>query len=76
MIIIIGKLINVHFISSIVSLRALLQDLVGPCTVTDKTRCDRVLNTMTFIDPATGWFEITGIPDKISARISQIFNST
>ena len=31
---------------------------------------------MTFIDPATGWFEITEIPDKSSARISQIFNST
>lgn len=31
---------------------------------------------MTFVDPATGWFEITEIPDKISAIISQIFNST
>ena len=28
------------------------------------------------LDPATGWFEITEIPDKTSARISQIFNST
>ena len=51
-------------------------DLVGPYTVTDKTGCDRVLQAMTFIDPATGWFEITEIPDKSSARISQIFNST
>ena len=31
---------------------------------------------MTLVDPATGWFEITEIPDKTSARISQIFNST
>ena len=31
---------------------------------------------MTFVDPATGWFEITEIPDKSSARISHIFNST
>ena len=51
-------------------------DLVGPYTVTDKTRCDRVLNAMTFIGPATGSFKITEIPDKSSARISQIFNST
>ena len=29
-------------------------DQVGPYTVTDKTACDRVLNAMTFIDPATG----------------------
>ncbi len=31
---------------------------------------------MIFVDPATGWFEIAEIPDKISARISQIFNNT
>ncbi len=31
---------------------------------------------MTFIDPATGWFEITEIPEKSSAIISHIFNST
>ena len=39
------------------------------------------LNTqmaMTFIDPATGWFEITELPnkEKSSARISQLFNTT
>ena len=31
---------------------------------------------MIFVDPATGWFEIAKIPDKTSARISQIFNNT
>ena len=31
---------------------------------------------MTFVDPVTGWFEIAKIPDKTSARISQIFNNT
>ena len=51
-------------------------DLVGPYTVPDKTGCDRVLQAMTFIYPATGWFEITEIPEKSRARISQIFNST
>ena len=51
-------------------------DLIGPYTVTDRLGNDRILNTMTFVDPATGWFEITDIPDKTSDRISQIFNST
>ena len=51
-------------------------DLIGPYTVTDRSGNDRILNAMTFVDPATGWFEITEIPDKTSARISQIFNST
>ena len=51
-------------------------DLVGPYTVTDRSGNDRILNAMTFVDPATGWFEIAEIPDKTSARISQIFNST
>ena len=32
-------------------------DLVGPYTVTDHTGTDRTLMAMTFIDPATGWFE-------------------
>ena len=51
-------------------------DLVGPYTVTDKFGNDRTLLAMTFVDPATGWFEITEIPEKSSARISHIFNST
>ena len=51
-------------------------DLVGPYTVTDRSGNDRILNAMTFVDPATGWFEIAEIPDKTSARISKIFNST
>ena len=53
-------------------------DLVGPYTVTDQTGTDRTLMAMTFIDPATGWFEITELPnkEKSSARISQLFNTT
>ena len=51
-------------------------DLIGPYTVTDKMGNDRILTAMTFIDPATGWFEVTEIPEKNSARISQIFNNT
>ena len=54
-------------------------DLVGPHTVTDHTGTDRTLMAMTFIDPATGWFEIAKLPNKenSSARISsQLFNIT
>ena len=51
---------------------------------------DLHLTCMTFIDPSTGWFEITQVPyfdmdsvkigdteyiDKTSARISQLFNN-
>ena len=45
-------------------------DLVGPYTVTDQKGNDRILNAMTFVDPAAGWFEIAEITDKTSARIS------
>ena len=33
---------------------------------------------MTFINPVTGWFEIVEVPpnDKLSARVSQLFNQT
>ena len=51
-------------------------DLVGPYTVTDQKGNGIILNAMTFMDPATDWFEIAGITDKTSARISQIFNNT
>ena len=53
-------------------------DLVGPYTVTNSTGKDRTLMTITFIDPATGWFEIIELPEKekSSARISQLFNTT
>lgn len=36
------------------------------------------LQAMTFVDPATGWFEIAEVPlqDKTSARISNLFNDT
>ena len=34
-------------------------DIIGPYTVTDRSGNDRILNAMAFVDPATGWFEIT-----------------
>ena len=51
-------------------------DSVGPYTVTGKKGNDRILNAMTFVDLATGWFKIAEITDKTSARICQIFNNT
>ncbi len=51
-------------------------DLIEPYTVTDQKGNDRILNTMIFVAPATGWFEIVEIPDKTCARISQIYSKT
>ena len=74
-------------------------DLIGPYTKTVNqmqpggtvTEVELYLTCMTFIDPATGWFEIAQVPyhdldqikvqnqeyiDKTSARISQFFNNT
>ena len=46
--------------------------LVGPYMVTNQTGTDCTLMTMAFIDPVTGWFEITKLSKKenSSARIS------
>ena len=48
-------------------------DLVGPLTVTIDRKNDQshMLTAMTFIDPATGWFEVAEIDSKDSASISQ-----
>ena len=47
-------------------------DLVGPWTVTiDKKSGDtRKLKAITFIDPATGWFELDSVDDKHSASMA------
>ena len=49
-------------------------DIIDPFTVTDRLGNGRILNTMAFVNPAIGWFKITEIPDKISARTSQMFH--
>ena len=61
-------------------------DQIGTYTVTAEVRqtdgfiekCDLSLLCMTFIDPATGWFEIAEvlIIDQLSARISKLFDET
>ena len=40
-------------------------NLAGPYTVTDKLSNDRVLLVKAFIDPATSWFEIAKIIEKL-----------
>ena len=57
-------------------------DLVGKYSLTSKVKqldstigeCELQLLCMTFIDPATGWFEVTEVPleDQTSARISRL----
>ena len=47
-------------------------DLVGPWTVTidKKSGETRELKAITFIDPATGWFELDSVDDKQSASMA------
>ena len=51
-------------------------NLVGSYVFTDYKSNDRIPNMMTFVDWATGWFEIAEVIDKTSARISQIIHNT
>ena len=45
-------------------------DLIGPYTITLDDGTVLKLHAMTFIDPATSWFEITDISNKTSANMS------
>ena len=59
-------------------------DLIGPYSLKAKVRLidgkleerEITLQGMTFIDPASGWFEITEVPDtdKNSAIVSRLFD--
>ncbi len=59
-------------------------DLIGPYSLEAKVRTTEgkleerkiKLQGMTFIDPATGWFEIAEVPvvDQTSARVSRLFD--
>ena len=54
-------------------------DLIGQYKVSIKHKKKVItitLNAMTFIDPATAWFEISEIPGKTSVQISQTLNNT
>ena len=51
---------------------ALCVDLVGQWTITidRKKGTTRELKAITFIDPATGWFELDSMDDKDSASMA------
>ena len=49
-------------------------DLIGPYTVTTPTTT-HTLRALTMIDPATGWFEVTPIPNKEAATVMEAFNN-
>lgn len=50
-------------------------DLIGPYTVLMNKEKLITLQAMTFIDPATGWFEIAEVKNKTSANISQLLDT-
>ena len=56
--------------------KLLCVDLVGPYTATLKSGKECTLNAMTFIDPATGWFESSEIREKTSTELLQALDST
>ena len=42
----------------------------------DQKVYERIINTIIFLEPATGWFKKAEISEKTSTRISHIFNCT
>ena len=63
-------------VAEVVPWETLCIDLVGPYTVTLKNNKETTLSAMTFIDPATGWFEIAELGNKSSAHVSHLLDST
>jgi len=62
-------------VAEVVPWETLCIDLVGPYTVTLKNNKETTLSAMTFIDPATGWFEIAELGNKSSAHVSHLLDS-
>ena len=51
-------------------------DLIGPYQIERKGKKTLVLHAVTMIDPATGWFEMTEIPNKRADTIANIVETT
>jgi len=49
-------------------------DLIGPYTITDRAGLDYTLWAMTFIDPATGWFEVVETHTKTAEHIGKLLD--
>ncbi len=50
-------------------------DLIGPLTVKNNGET-HVLNALTMIDLATGWFEVVEVKERTAKHIAKIFDHT
>jgi hypothetical protein len=51
-------------------------DLIGPLSVKTKSnRTTFVLNALTIIDPATGWFKISEIKERTAEHVAKVFDN-
>jgi RNase H-like domain found in reverse transcriptase/Integrase zinc binding domain len=50
-------------------------NLVGPLSVKTKSKHKFVLNALTMIDPATGWFEISEIKERTMEHVAKVFDN-
>jgi Integrase zinc binding domain len=50
-------------------------DLIGPLNVKTKSKKSYVLNALTMIDPATGWFEIAEIKERTAEHVAKTFDN-
>ena len=51
-------------------------DLIGPLTVKTPNGKEHVLNALTMIDPATGWFEVAEVPTRHAETVAKVFDDT
>ena len=51
-------------------------DLIGPLTVKTPNKKKHILNALTMIDPATGWFEIAEVPERKAETVAKVFDDT
>jgi hypothetical protein len=49
--------------------------LIGPLSVKTKRKKSFVLNALTMIDPATGWFEIAEIKERTAEHVAKVFGN-
>jgi hypothetical protein len=50
-------------------------NLIGPLNVKTKSKCTFVLNALTMIDPATGWFKISEIKERTAEHVAKVFDN-
>jgi Integrase zinc binding domain len=50
-------------------------DLIGPFSIKTKSKKSFVLNALTMIDPATGWFKIAEIEERTAEHVAKVFDN-